>query len=200
MRGIGPCYRDKVGRSHAIRLGDMYRDSFAGRIEQIVAGQAADPHAACGCPDDSFPLDAKKIYEQYRGYAERLRPYVGDTTAYLLDAVEAGKKDALRGRPGRLAGHRSRHLPLRHQQQQFRRGRVQRLRRARPLRDQGPGHRQGLLHAGRRRAVSHRAGQRDRPAHSRPGQRVRHRHAAAAALRLVRRGGRPLHGPAQRRR
>ena len=23
-RGIGPCYRDKVGRSHALRLGDMY--------------------------------------------------------------------------------------------------------------------------------------------------------------------------------
>ncbi|MGD9636264.1 MAG: adenylosuccinate synthetase, partial [Pirellulales bacterium] len=27
-RGIGPCYRDKVGRSHAIRLGDMYRGDF----------------------------------------------------------------------------------------------------------------------------------------------------------------------------
>ena len=39
-----------------------------------------------------------------------------------------------------------------------------------------------------------------RPAHPRPGQRIRHGHQAAAALRLVRRGGRPLHGPAQRRR
>ena len=28
LRGIGPCYRDKVGRSHAIRLGDMYRPDF----------------------------------------------------------------------------------------------------------------------------------------------------------------------------
>ena len=27
-RGIGPCYRDKVGRSLAIRLGDLYRRDF----------------------------------------------------------------------------------------------------------------------------------------------------------------------------
>ena len=37
MRGIGPCYRDKVGRTHAIRLGDFYRDSFHERVERIVA-------------------------------------------------------------------------------------------------------------------------------------------------------------------
>ncbi len=36
MRGIGPCYRDKVGRSLAVRLGDMYRPEFRSRIEQIV--------------------------------------------------------------------------------------------------------------------------------------------------------------------
>jgi adenylosuccinate synthase len=36
MRGIGPCYRDKVGRSLAIRLGDMYRPDFRARVEQIV--------------------------------------------------------------------------------------------------------------------------------------------------------------------
>ena len=91
MRGIGPCYRDKVGRSYAIRLGDMYRESFAGRVEQIVAAKRRIL-TGLGCPENSFLLDAKKIHEQYRGYAERLRPYVGDTTAYLLDAVDANKK------------------------------------------------------------------------------------------------------------
>ena len=101
MRGIGPCYRDKVGRSHAIRLGDMYRDSFAGRIEQIVAAKRRIL-TGLGCPEDSFPLDAKKIHEQYRDYAERLRPYVGDTTAYLLDAIEADKKVLFEGAQGAL--------------------------------------------------------------------------------------------------
>src|SRR6267154_4253617 len=38
-RGIGPCYRDKVGRSHAIRLGDLYRPDFRARVEHIVAAK-----------------------------------------------------------------------------------------------------------------------------------------------------------------
>ena len=37
-RGIGPCYRDKVGRSHAIRLGDLYRRRSA-QVEHIVAAK-----------------------------------------------------------------------------------------------------------------------------------------------------------------
>ena len=79
---------------------------------------------------DAPPLDAAEIYRQYQGYAQRLRPHVADTTAYLLDAVEAGKRILFEGGPGRSAGRRSRHLPLRHQQQQFRRGRVGGLGRA----------------------------------------------------------------------
>ena len=101
MRGIGPCYRDKVGRSHAIRLGDMYRESFAGRIEQIVAGETAGPHRP-RLPGNSFRLDAGEIFQQYRGYAQRLRPYVGDTTAYLLDAIEGGKRILFEGAQGAL--------------------------------------------------------------------------------------------------
>ncbi len=36
LRGIGPCYRDKVGRIHAIRLGDLLQPDFADRIRKIV--------------------------------------------------------------------------------------------------------------------------------------------------------------------
>ena len=47
QRGIGPCYRDKVGRSYAIRLGDMLRDPFADRGRNIC--KARKP--ACeSCP------------------------------------------------------------------------------------------------------------------------------------------------------
>ncbi len=198
MRGIGPCYRDKVGRSYAIRLGDMYRDNFAGRIEQIAAAKRRILRGL-GCPDESIQLDPQEIYRQYSQYAERLRPYVADTTAYLLDAVEAGKKMLFEGAQGALLGHRSRHFPVRHQQQQFGRRRVGRFGRARPLHHQGDRHRQGVLHAGRRRPVSDRAGQRHRPAHPRARQRIWHGHAASAALRLVRRGGGTLHGASERR-
>ena len=99
MRGIGPCYRDKVGRSHAIRLGDMFRPTFRERVDQIVAAKNR-LLASLGQGDAS--LDAVAIYDEYSGYAERLERYVGDTTAYLLDAVEAGKKLLFEGAQGAL--------------------------------------------------------------------------------------------------
>jgi adenylosuccinate synthase len=98
LRGIGPCYRDKVGRSHAIRLGDMYRHDLRQRIEQIVPLK----NKWLGCLGATETLDAGQIYQQYHGYAERLRRYVADTTAYLLDAVEAGKRLLFEGAQGSL--------------------------------------------------------------------------------------------------
>jgi adenylosuccinate synthase len=99
MRGIGPCYADKVGRVHGVRLGDLYRDSFGSRIERIVADKNATLQARLG---DYSPLCAAEICEQYRHYAERLRPFVGDTTEYLLTALEAGKKVLFEGAQGSL--------------------------------------------------------------------------------------------------
>lgn len=99
LRGIGPCYRDKVGRSHAIRLGDMFRPDFADRVQHIVT---AKNKLLVGLGSQSEALDAKAIYEEYNGYAQRLERYVGDTTNYLLDAVEAGKKLLFEGAQGSL--------------------------------------------------------------------------------------------------
>jgi len=99
MRGIGPCYRDKVGRSLAVRLGDMYRPEFRSRIELITQAKNETFHAL-GAAEDR--LDAQKIFDQYHEYAERLRPHVADTTAYLLDAVEADKRVLFEGAQGAL--------------------------------------------------------------------------------------------------
>ncbi|MGA2617699.1 MAG: adenylosuccinate synthase [Thermoguttaceae bacterium] len=101
MRGIGPCYRDKVGRVHAVRLGDLYRQSFRERIERIVEIKRRIL-AGLGCPEAGIRLDAGEIFRQYHDYAEQLRPYVADTTAYLLDAVESGKNLLLEGAQGAL--------------------------------------------------------------------------------------------------
>ena len=101
MRGIGPCYRDKVGRSHAIRLGDLYRSSIRGRIEQIVADK--NPALEALGPASEFsPLSAAEIHAEYERYAERLRPHVADTTDYLLNALEAGKRVLFEGAQGAL--------------------------------------------------------------------------------------------------
>lgn len=101
LRGIGPCYRDKMGRSMAVRLGDMYRDSFEDRVRRIAESKRRIL-AGIGSPVDESKLDPEQIVQQYRGYAKRLAPYVADTTAYLLDAVEADKKILFEGAQGAL--------------------------------------------------------------------------------------------------
>jgi adenylosuccinate synthase len=99
LRGIGPCYRDKVGRSHAIRLGDLYRPDFADRVEHIVA---AKNRLLVGLGSQQEALDAKAIVAEYSAYAAQLKPFVGDTTHLLLDAVEAGKRLLFEGAQGSL--------------------------------------------------------------------------------------------------
>jgi adenylosuccinate synthase len=86
LRGIGPCYRDKVGRSHAIRLGDLCRDDLAEKIERIAAVKQRLLKSLNG--REAMDLEPAKICREYVDYAERLRPHIGDTTAYLLDAVD----------------------------------------------------------------------------------------------------------------
>ena len=104
MRGIGPCYRDKVGRSLAVRLGDLYRPTFRQQLENIVAtkNRLLESSKADEISDLEFPLDTGKIYREFTGYAERLRPYVADTTNYLLDAVDADKQILFEGAQGTL--------------------------------------------------------------------------------------------------
>ena len=102
MRGIGPCYSDKVGRSLAVRLGDMYREDFRQRIEHIVAAKNRSLASLNGKADHTA-LDPRAVFDEYTGYAARLKPYVADTTAYLLDAVESGRRLLFEGAQGRCS-------------------------------------------------------------------------------------------------
>lgn len=101
QRGIGPCYRDKVGRSYALRMGDLYRDTFRERVERITAEK--NRMLSVLYPAGEFKkLDAAIISKDYAGFAERLQPYVCDTTELLLSAVEAGKRVLFEGAQGAL--------------------------------------------------------------------------------------------------
>jgi adenylosuccinate synthase len=102
-RGIGPCYRDKVGRAHAIRLGDMYRSDFTDRVKHVCdAKNRALAGTNSGAAGDDTPLDAARIAREYTDFAKLLEPYVGDTTAFLLDAVEANQRVLFEGAQGAL--------------------------------------------------------------------------------------------------
>jgi len=101
QRGIGPCYRDKVARSYAIRLGDMYRPDFKERIARIT--EAKNRVLAAMTNEGEFePLDAEAIYEQYAEFARRLEPFVADTTEILLTAMEKDEHVLFEGAQGSL--------------------------------------------------------------------------------------------------
>ena len=103
LRGIGPCYRDKVGRSYAIRLGDLYRGDFEEKIARIVTAKKRLLAGLNGSDDhDKYGLDAAQIHDEYQGYAGRLHQHVTDTTSFLLDAVEADKRILFEGAQGAL--------------------------------------------------------------------------------------------------
>jgi len=100
QRGIGPCYRDKVGRAHAIRMGDLYRPGLRERIEQIARIKQRILQSMDG--ETQISLDPAAIFAEYSQYAERLAEFVGDSTTYLLDSVEAGKRLLFEGAQGAL--------------------------------------------------------------------------------------------------
>ncbi len=101
QRGIGPCYRDKVGRNHAIRLGDLFRDNFPEQVERTVAAKRAALSGICS-GEDLATLDVANIARDYQELGARLRPFAGDTTSYLLDATESGKRILCEGAQGAL--------------------------------------------------------------------------------------------------
>jgi len=109
MRGIGPCYRDKVGRVLAVRLDDLYRPHFKKRIQDVVdvknrllGGLMEDMDNSLGVLGVDSTFNADRIYNEYIEYAERLRPFVSDTTDYLLDAVDADRRILFEGAQGSL--------------------------------------------------------------------------------------------------
>jgi adenylosuccinate synthase len=100
MRGIGTCYQDKYGRTHAIRMGDLIRpELFAPRVRCVA--EHKNSILAALVPDFER-FDAGAIIEEYSGYAERLRPHVIDTTSWLHRALREGRSLLFEGAQGSL--------------------------------------------------------------------------------------------------
>jgi adenylosuccinate synthase len=100
-RGIGPCYRDKVGRTHAVRMADLVSPTLATRIAEIVDAKRAILSSIVSS-EDMAELDASKITEQCHRWSDSLGPMLADTTYYLLDELDAGHKLLMEGAQGSL--------------------------------------------------------------------------------------------------
>ncbi|MCE9565281.1 MAG: adenylosuccinate synthase [Planctomycetes bacterium] len=102
-RGIGPCYQDKVGRRFAIRVGELLRpDHLRERLAQIVPFKNRLCTAFADGNATPKVFEPTALADEYLGYAERIRPYVTDTSRLLHEAVKAGKRVLFEAAQGSL--------------------------------------------------------------------------------------------------
>ena len=156
-RGIGPCYADKAARL-GIRVQDLLDEKILKK--KIIA--ALDPKRLSLRPYARDPrLDLQSMTDEYLTYGHVLEPYIAATSRLVLERLDPRDR-RLRGRPGRSARHRSRHVPVRHLLQSRRRRRHDRGGRRPQGHRRGVGRGQGLRHPGRGRPVPDRARRRAR--------------------------------------
>ncbi|MDI3518857.1 MAG: adenylosuccinate synthase [Caldanaerobacter sp.] len=97
-KGIGPCYRDKTERI-GIRMCDlMNAEVFREKLKKNLERKNKIFKDIYG--EEGF--DFEQIFETYREYAERLRPYVTDTSVLLYNLAKEGKKILFEGAQGTL--------------------------------------------------------------------------------------------------
>ncbi|MFI4881329.1 MAG: adenylosuccinate synthase [Phycisphaerales bacterium JB064] len=86
-RGIGPAYAEKAMRMTAVRMGDVVRGG------QVLADRiklASSLHNRAIVAAGGEPVDAQAILSALAPIAERLKPYVADTTYLLHETLTAG--------------------------------------------------------------------------------------------------------------
>ena len=99
QRGIGPCYSDKAARK-GIRVADLYNEAiFSERVHAYTDEKNKILKALYG---EVPALDPQRIIAEYKGYAERLKPFVGDAVAVVNAAIDKGKRVLFEGAQGSL--------------------------------------------------------------------------------------------------
>jgi adenylosuccinate synthase len=92
-RGIGPCYADK-----AMRLGIRVQDVLDPKIlRQKIEVALAEKNLWLERVYETEPFDLDAVASKYEGYAQRLRPYVTDTSLYVYNALRDGKSVLFEG-------------------------------------------------------------------------------------------------------
>jgi adenylosuccinate synthase len=97
-RGIGPAYADKAARV-GLRVQDLFDERiFREKLDVVLR----EKNLVLTKVYNRLPLRAEDIVRDYLGYAERLAPYVADTSALLHEALRAGRHVLLEGAQGTM--------------------------------------------------------------------------------------------------
>jgi adenylosuccinate synthase len=100
QRGIGPCYADKLGRSFAVRVGELlHPDHLRERLAFIVPYKN---RLLRGLSESAPQEDVEKLWADYARLGEKMRPHITDTTRVLHDALRQGKRILFEAAQGSL--------------------------------------------------------------------------------------------------
>jgi adenylosuccinate synthase len=98
LRGVGPAFVDKVARL-GIRMADLIDPAALRlRLEVVLPQKNALLQRLYGAE----PLEFETLYAAYVEYGCKLKPYVRDTSAIVLEALERGEQVLLEGAQGSL--------------------------------------------------------------------------------------------------
>jgi len=98
LRGIGPCYTDKSSRN-GIRMADLIDlDRFARLLRKNLESKNEELVKIYGEKPESF----EETFEEYRGYADRLRPRVRNITSLLWEHEARGSRILFEGAQGAM--------------------------------------------------------------------------------------------------
>jgi adenylosuccinate synthase len=97
-RGIGPAYADK-----AARLGIRVQDILDPKIlRQKFETALTEKNIVLERLHDAAPLQVEDLAERMESFAQRLRPYVADTSLLVDQALKQGRRVLLEGAQGTL--------------------------------------------------------------------------------------------------
>jgi adenylosuccinate synthase len=97
-KGIGPCYADKVARL-GIRFVDLLNEKvFKDKLNENL--EEKNPVFSKIYNVEGYSFD--ELYEEYSGYAKRIKEYICDTTVYLNEAISKKKSVLFEGAQGTL--------------------------------------------------------------------------------------------------
>ena len=97
-KGIGPCYTDKFERC-GIRVCDLlHEDVFEEKLRENIKMKNEYITKVLG----GEALDVEEILVQYKQYAEKIRPFVKDTSVKVYDSIKEDKTVLFEGAQGML--------------------------------------------------------------------------------------------------
>jgi len=102
-RGIGPTYSDKMRRTEAIRVNDLVGDNFLEKLREVLRVKLHELLAFNIISDENELSEyIKRIYSEYSKYGDFLRPYTGNASILVNEALDDGRTVLFEGAQGTL--------------------------------------------------------------------------------------------------